>query len=147
MDSIIMRVRILHKDPNLCDLLRNMKPVDNVTTTFETVSYFGDYHGQQDILLISDDINALIDSVIKANNNLKDSLNSNNFEMIGKDITSLQSIINQLETARANELEEEEKKKKDESRGLLFRNDNTVDANEVTNELVQNTDVLNNVIN
>ena len=59
MDSIIMRVRILHKDPNLCDLLRNMKPVDNVTTTFETVSYFGDYHGQQDILLISDDINAL----------------------------------------------------------------------------------------
>ena len=59
MDSIIMRVRILHKDPNLCDLLKNMKPVDNVTTTFETVSYFGDYHGQQDILLISDDINAL----------------------------------------------------------------------------------------
>ncbi len=59
MDSIIMRVRILHSDPGLCDLLKNMKPVDNVTTTFETVSSFGDYHGQQDILLISDDINAL----------------------------------------------------------------------------------------
>ncbi len=59
MDSIIMRVRILHSDPGLCDLLKNMKPVDNVTTTFETVSSFGDYHGQQDILLISDDMNAL----------------------------------------------------------------------------------------
>ena len=32
-------------------------------------------------------------------------------EMIGKDITSLQTIINQLETARKNELEKEEKER------------------------------------
>ena len=42
---------------------------------------------------------------------------------------------------------DKEKKRKDESRGLLFRNDNTVDANEITNELVQNIDALNNVAN
>lgn len=58
-----------------------------------------------------EDIDALVDSVIKANNNLTESLNANDFEMIGKDISSLQAIINQLETARNNELEKEKEEK------------------------------------
>lgn len=66
---------------------------------------FSDSYSVDLNIVNTDDINALIDSVIKANNNLNDSLNSNNFEMIGKDITSLQNIINQLEAARKLELE------------------------------------------
>ena len=52
-----------------------------------------------------DNIEALIDSVIKANHNLNDSVDANDFEMIGKDITRLQTLINQLETARQKEIE------------------------------------------
>ena len=55
---------------------------------------------------------AIIDSVIKANNNLQESLNANDFEMIGKDITRLQAIITQLETARNNELERQKEENK-----------------------------------
>lgn len=66
---------------------------------------FSDSYSVDLNIINTDDINALIDSVIKANNNLNESLNSNNFEMIGKDITSLQNIINQLESARKLELE------------------------------------------
>ena len=83
-----------------------------------------------------DDINALIDSVIKANNNLNESLESNNFEMIGKDVSSLQALINQLETARKNELEEEKE-----------NNTNTVLENTVKDQNTVNQNVLNQVNN
>ncbi len=59
MDSIILRVKVLHRDKTLGELLKNMQPVENVTMTVETVSSYGDYFGQQDILLISDDAQAL----------------------------------------------------------------------------------------
>ena len=59
-----------------------------------------------------EDITALVDSVIKANNNLKESLNANDFELIGKDITNLQAIVNQLENARKIEIEKENEKTK-----------------------------------
>lgn len=75
-----------------------------------------------------EDIDALVDSVIKANNNLKESLNSNDFEMIGKDISSLQVVINQLETARSNELEKEKEEKK------LLEKENIIDENVSKNE-------------
>lgn len=85
-----------------------------------------------------EDIDALVDSVIKANNNLKESLDANDFEMIGKDISSLQTIINQLETARKNELEKE----KEEAKLLSEENDtdkteealNTVDNENIVSE-------------
>ena len=48
---------------------------------------------------------SLIDSVIKANNNLKESLDANDFEMIGKDIATLETLIEQLETLRNQENE------------------------------------------
>ena len=110
------------------------------------VNLFNDDYAVDLDIVNPEDINALIDSVIKANNNLNDSLNSNNFEMIGKDIKSLQSIINQLETARTNEIAEEERQRKEEeSRNSLFRNDNTIDTNELTNDLVQNDDITNKI--
>ena len=50
------------------------------------------------------DINTLIDAVIRANNNLQGSVEANDMEMIGKDIKSLQSIIDQLEKTRQEQL-------------------------------------------
>ena len=71
-----------------------------------------------------ENIEELIDSVIKANNNLTDSLNSNNFEMIGKDISSLQNLIKQLENAREKQLEEdkenENNKEENDSQEILL---------------------------
>lgn len=57
---------------------------------------YTDYSIELD-LYDAEDIDSLIDSIIKANNNLKESMNSNNFEMIGKDLTSLENLIEQLE--------------------------------------------------
>ena len=56
-------------------------------------------------IIDTEDIGAIIDSVIKANQNLNESLNVNDFEMIGKDITRLQNLIKQLENARKAEIE------------------------------------------
>ena len=87
-----------------------------------------------------EDISALVDSVIKANNNLKDSLNASDFEMIGKDISTLQARINQLETARKNELErlaEQERLNKDD--------ENEDNENVVENEVLENEDETSKV--
>lgn len=45
----------------------------------------------------TNDIDALINQIIKANKNLEESNSSNNWEMIGKDMSNLQSLIKQLE--------------------------------------------------
>ena len=90
-------------------------------------------------------IEALIDSVIKANNNLSSSLDANDFEMIGKDIASLQTLINQLETAREKELELQEKleKEAEDAEKDAENIDNTVEGNEVvenkTGNVIDNT--------
>lgn len=88
-----------------------------------------------------EDITALVDSVIKANNNLKESLNANNYELIGKDITNLQAIVNQLENARKIEIEKENEKKQLNN----VSNTNSVAENIVNNNTVnQTTNVVNN---
>ena len=45
----------------------------------------------------TDTIDDLINAIIEANKNLKDSTASNDFEMIGKDISKLRELIEQLE--------------------------------------------------
>ncbi len=52
-----------------------------------------------------EDIDQVIDSIIEANNNLQESLESGDFEMIGKDIATLEQLIEQLETLRSQESE------------------------------------------
>ena len=58
------------------------------------------------IKIETEDIEDLIEEIIKANNNLSDSNQSNDWELIGQDIEKLQTLINQLE-----KLNEEEKAK------------------------------------
>lgn len=61
----------------------------------------------------SDNIDELISLIIKANNNLKTSTQSNNWEQIGKDTKKLQTLIDRLEEVKAEldkkEQEEQEK--------------------------------------
>ena len=46
-------------------------------------------------------IEGLIQSIIKTNNNLKQSNSNNNWEMVGKDMTRLQELITKLEKLQA----------------------------------------------
>lgn len=51
-------------------------------------------------------VEGLIDAIIKANNNLTDSGNNNDWELVGQDIQKLQELINTLETVNSK-IEEE----------------------------------------
>ncbi len=73
---------------------------------------FSDYSIELDFY-DAEDIDALIDSIIKANNNLKESLNSNDFEMIGKDLASLQNLLEQLEILQKKNEQSEDKDEKE----------------------------------
>ena len=55
-------------------------------------------------------MNDLINTIIEANKNLQDSTKANNYEMVGKDISKLQQLIEQLE-----KMQEENKQNKSES--------------------------------
>lgn len=104
---------------------------DNLTKALTNL-FSDDYSVDLEFINV-EDIDALVDSVIKANNNLKESLDANDFEMIGKDITSLQTLINQLETARKNELEKEEEEKLLLEEAEILENEKEV-SNTVENE-------------
>ena len=62
---------------------------------------FGNYENKED----------LIKSIIKANKNLKESTANSDYEIIGKDINNLQTLIDQLEAIEIRE--EQEKNKQD----------------------------------
>ena len=96
------------------------------------VNLFSDANSVDLEFINTDNIDALIDSVIRANQNLNESLNANDFEMIGKDITRLQAVINQLQVVRENELELEKQQENVEDDSDDNKNENVV-GNEVTN--------------
>lgn len=70
-------------------------------------------------------IEGLIESIIKANNNLIESNDSNNWEQIGRDIEALQTLVKQLEAARENE--------RRNGNDVVQENNNTIDVNNVAN--------------
>ena len=96
----------------------------------------------------TEDIEDLVDAIIRANTNLSESLNSNDFEMIGKDLSRLKNLINQLEVARKKELEEEEKLLKENATSptqeLIDKVENILEDN-ITNENTTNQ-VLNSTV-
>lgn len=101
---------------------------------------FSDAYSVDLNIINADDINALIDSVIKANSNLNESLNANNFEMIGKDITSLQNIINQLENARKLELEKQAEEANKQTQASSETTENTIsDLTNILNTVTSNS--------
>jgi len=88
----------------------------------------------------TDDVDGLIETIIKANNNLKNSNNISDWEMIGKDIQKLQELIDKLEVMKK---EEDEKNKQNTSflNGIIGT---TSKPKEV--EAQNDTDINNNEI-
>ncbi len=76
----------------------------------------------------TDTIEDLINTIIKANGNLDTSVNSSDWEMIGKDIKKLQELINKLRT-----LVEQEKKNKNEMTNQMNTNAMVAGNSENTN--------------
>ena len=73
----------------------------------------------------TDSVEDLVNAVIKANNNLKESTSNSDYEMMGKDIQRLQDLIDQLE----NVVEEE----KSENNTI-----ETNDVNDISNSIYSN---------
>ena len=59
----------------------------------------------------TDDLDGLIDSIIKANKNLSESTENNDWELMGSDIKRLQSLIDSLEEEKAKEDKKKEEDK------------------------------------
>ncbi len=76
----------------------------------------------------TEDIEGLIEAIIKANNNLIESNNNNDWEMMGQDIKKLQDLITSLET-----LKEEEDKKKEELEAVTNQITNTINTDNTDN--------------
>ena len=74
----------------------------------------------------TDNVDDLIDAIIRANDNLKDSSQNGDWTMMGKDMDKLQTLIEQL-----NKLVEE--KKKEEQENTINNTINTTGENDITN--------------
>ena len=77
----------------------------------------------------SDTEEGLVNEIIKANSNLQNSSNTNNWELVGKDLAKLQDLINQLQ-----KLKEDEKS----------NNETNETSYSLTNEIDVNGNVLEN---
>lgn len=92
----------------------------------------------------TDDIDGLIDAIIKANNNLTESNRSNNWEQMGSDLQKLQELITSLQRLK----EEEEKKittenttsdvNKSETEASVNSNTENLSSNSVIEQLINN---------
>ena len=83
----------------------------------------------------TDDLEGLIEAIIKANQNLTESNKNNDWEMMGKDIEKLQELITSLEKTKI----EEDKKKE------VNNTNNTV--NETVNNTSNETNIQNANLN
>ena len=84
-----------------------------------------------------ENVTEIVDSLIKANHNLNDSLETSDLELIGKDIKKVRTLINQLENAR-NKEKELEAEKDVASKGIIdsiFGQEEDNDKNEVKKDL------------
>ena len=80
----------------------------------------------------TEDIDGLIDSIIKANQNLKESVNNSDWSMMGSDIERLQTLIDSLEKMREEENANTENTE-DEGNNINT-NDNTINENTENSE-------------
>lgn len=65
----------------------------------------------------TDDIEGLIEAIIKANKNLTQSNGNNDWEMMGKDVKRLQELITSLETVKKEEDKKKEELEKTNNQG------------------------------
>ena len=82
----------------------------------------------------TEDIDGLIDSIIKANQNLKDSTNNSDWSMMGSDIERLQTLIDSLEKMREAESSNTENTDNE-------NNTNTIDSNTIGEDIENGNNV------
>ena len=80
----------------------------------------------------TDDINSIIDEIIKANNNVENSTRNNDWEMVGSDMSTLQSLIDRLEELVIEKKEQEAK----EADSVSDENTITDDTNSIDTQMV-----------
>ncbi len=71
----------------------------------------------------NDDIEAVITSIIKANNNLKSSSESNNWSLVGQDIEKLQELIDKLEVLKDEENKISNSIREEDTVTVIIRNE------------------------
>ena len=81
----------------------------------------------------TDDVDGLIDAIIKANQNLTESNENNDWEMMGRDIKKLQDLINSLE--QAQEAEDKEQDKNEDTNSINSDANLIESTNVTTNEM------------
>lgn len=86
----------------------------------------------------TEDVDGLIEAVIKANKNLLESSENKDWEMMGKDIKKLQDLISSLEKVK----KEEDKKKE-----LIEKESDTTNSTDTNDVNVENTTLNSNIIN
>lgn len=90
----------------------------------------------------TEDLNSLVDAIIKANQNLTESNKNDDWEMMGKDIKKLQELINSLEKVK------EEENKKKAAQNLTNSNITSETSNTILNENTNsNTSSTSNISN
>lgn len=90
----------------------------------------------------TDDIEGLVEAIIKANKNLTESNKNNDWEMMGKDVKRLQDLITSLET-----IKEQEDKKKAELEKNINQTDKTNTDNTSNSTFDIDNSIGTNVIN
>ena len=78
----------------------------------------------------TDDIDGLIDAIVKANKNLSESTSNNDWELMGSDIKKLQRLIDSLEEEKAKEDKKKEEDKQANNTVINSLNE-TIDSNEI----------------
>ena len=93
----------------------------------------------------TEDIEGLVEAIIRANQNLTESNDNNDWEMMGSDLARLQELINQLEEVKE---EEEQKQKEDNTTNNQTDNQaNTIDENQTESSENESNVVDNTVVN
>ncbi len=90
------------------------------------LNLFTDYAVDLEIIDMQD-MESVIDAIIKSNHNLEESLNSSDFEMIGKDLSELENLMKRLEELRNLQIEKENKEEQ--------ANESSEQTNDIQNDI------------
>lgn len=98
---------------------------------------FTDYAVDLEIIDMQD-MESVIDAIIKSNGNLEESMDTNDFQMIGKDLDELESLIKRLKELRDIQLKkkEEEEEITDESSEQIDNIQNDISTNYIDNSVL-----------
>lgn len=97
---------------------------------------FTDYAVDLEIIDMQD-MESVIDAIIRSNGNLEESLSSNDFEMIGKDLSELESLIKRLEELRNAQIEKENKEEiTNESSKQIDNIQDDISTNNIDNSML-----------